>query len=144
MLKLYRGILFCSNMLKVYKSKQKGGQSMLQESNRIEFKVELNDKLEKEVVAFLNNKEGGILYVGVDDNGKPVRISDIDSTQLKIADRIKNNILPSTLGLFDIVTENLNFQWIGKTILYKETGNVTKWLLYKNGGIISTDVNCND
>lgn len=82
-------ILFCSNMLKVYKSKQKGGQSMLQESNRIEFKVELNDKLEKEVVAFLNNKEGGILYVGVDDNGKPVRISDIDSTQLKIADRIK-------------------------------------------------------
>lgn len=108
MLKLYRGILFCSNMLKVYKSKQKGGQSMLQESNRIEFKVELNDKLEKEVVAFLNNKEGGILYVGVDDNGKPVRISDIDSTQLKIADRIKNNILPSTLGLFDIVTEEID------------------------------------
>ena len=81
---------------------------MLQESNRIEFKVELNDKLEKEVVAFLNNKEGGILYVGVDDNGKPVRISDIDSTQLKIADRIKNNILPSTLGLFDIVTEEID------------------------------------
>ena len=25
--------------------------------------------------------------------------------QLKIADRIKNNILPSTMGLFDIVTE---------------------------------------
>lgn len=153
MLKLYRGILFCSNMLKVYKSKQKGGQSMLQESNRIEFKVELNDKLEKEVVAFLNNKEGGILYVGVDDNGKPVRISDIDSTQLKIADRIKNNILPSTLGLFDIVTEEIDnisvikiliSSGLGKTILYKETGNVTKWLLYKNGGIISTDVNCND
>ena len=108
MLKLYRGILFCSNMLKVYKSKQKGGQSMLQESNRIEFKVELNDKLEKEVVAFLNNKEGGILYIGLDDNGKPVGISDIDSTQLKIADRIKNNILPSTLGLFDIVTEEID------------------------------------
>lgn len=35
---------------------------MFQESNRIEFKVELNDKLKKEVVAFLNNKEGGILY----------------------------------------------------------------------------------
>lgn len=66
------------------------------------------NKLEKEVVAFLNNKEGGILYVGVDDNGKPVRISDIDSTQLKIADRIKNNILPSTLGLFDIVTEEID------------------------------------
>ena len=33
---------------------------MLQESNRIEFKAELNDKLEKEIGAFLNNKEGGV------------------------------------------------------------------------------------
>ena len=81
---------------------------MLQESNRIELKVDLNDKLEKEVVAFLNNREGGILYIGVDDNGNPVGNSDIDSMQLKIADRIKNNILPLTLGLFDIVTEYMN------------------------------------
>lgn len=81
---------------------------MLQESNRVELKAELNDKLEKEVVAFLNNKEGGILYIGVDDNGKPVEVSDIDFIQLKIADRIKNNILPSTLGLFDIVTEEID------------------------------------
>ena len=51
---------------------------MFQESNRIEFKVELNDKLEKEVVAFLNNKEGGILYIGVDDNGKPIGVSDVE------------------------------------------------------------------
>ena len=78
---------------------------MLQESSRIEFKIALNDKLEKEVVAFLNNHEGGILYIGIDDNGHPVENPDMDSMQLKIADRIKNNILPSTLGLFDIVTE---------------------------------------
>ena len=31
---------------------------MIQENNRTEFKAELNDKLEKEVVAFLNNREG--------------------------------------------------------------------------------------
>lgn len=78
---------------------------MLQESNRIEFKVELNDKMEKEIVAFLNNQEGGILYIGLDDDGHPTGIFDLDGEQLKIADRIKNNILPSTLGLFDIVTE---------------------------------------
>lgn len=71
----------------------------------MEFKGELNDKLEKEVVAFLNNQEGGILYIGLDDDGHPTGLTDLDSTQLKIADRIKNNILPSTLGLFDIVTE---------------------------------------
>ena len=78
---------------------------MIRESNRLELKAELNDKLEKEIVAFLNNREGGIVYVGINDEGMPVENSDLDATQLKIADRIKNNILPSTLGLFDIVTE---------------------------------------
>lgn len=80
---------------------------MLQESNRIELKATLNDKMEKEIVAFLNNREGGILYIGVDDAGQPIENPDMDSMQLRIADRIKNNILPSTLGLFDIVTESI-------------------------------------
>ena len=80
---------------------------MLQESNRIELKETLNDKLEKEIVAFLNNREGGVLYIGIDDDGHPIRNPDIDSVQLKIADRIKNNILPSTLGLFDIFIEDI-------------------------------------
>ena len=77
----------------------------MQENNRTEFKAVLNDKLEKEIVAFLNNREGGILYIGLDDNGHPVGVNDPDDVQLKIADRIKNNILPSTMGLFDICTE---------------------------------------
>lgn len=80
---------------------------MLHENNRTEFKAELNDKLEKEVVAFLNNREGGVLYIGLDDNGKPLGVSDLDATQLKIADRIKNNILPSTMGLFDVVIDTI-------------------------------------
>ncbi len=78
---------------------------MLQESNRVEFKAILNDKMEKEIVAFLNNREGGVLYIGLDDDGHPLMNKDLDVTQLKIADRIKNNILPSTMGLFDIATE---------------------------------------
>lgn len=90
---------------------------MLQESSRIEFKAVLNDKLEKEIVAFLNNHEGGILYIGIDDDGHPVETVEMDSMQLKIADRIKNNILPSTLGLFDIVTENIEGVPVTKIIV---------------------------
>lgn len=77
------------------------------ESNRIEFKSKLNSKLEKEVVGFLNNPEGGTIYIGVDNNGNPVGINELDNTQLKIIDRIKDGILPSTLGLFDVRIEEI-------------------------------------
>lgn len=93
----------------------------IQENNRTEFKAELNDKLEKEIVAFLNNREGGILYVGVADDGTPIGVSNMDSVQLKIADRLKNNILPSTLGLFDIVTENIDGVDVIKIIISSGT-----------------------
>ena len=35
------------------------------ETNRIEYKEQLNEDFELEVIAFLNYKEGGIIYVGI-------------------------------------------------------------------------------
>ena len=61
----------------------------LPESNRIEYKQELTDSLEKEVIAFLNYREGGIIYLGIDNNGSVVGLQDSDSVQLKIKDRLK-------------------------------------------------------
>lgn len=75
------------------------------ETNRIEYKQELTGDLEKEVVAFLNYHEGGIIYIGLDKKGKVAGVSDSDSDMLKIKDRLKNNILPSCMGLFDVVHE---------------------------------------
>ena len=78
----------------------------MEESNRIELKRKLTDSLEKAVVAFLNYREGGYIYIGVDDaTGTVVGVPDCDAVQLKIKDRIKNNIMPSTLGLFDVIAE---------------------------------------
>lgn len=95
--------------------------AMLFEDNHRENKTALNDKLEKEVVAFLNSSEGGILYIGVDDEGKPVGVIDVDDVQLRAADRIKNNILPTTLGLFDIAVEVLNGANVVKIIVSSGT-----------------------
>ena len=75
------------------------------ESNRIEYKRELTDDLERGIVSFLNYHEGGEIHVGIDDDGNAYGVDDIDATQRKIVDRIKNNILPATMGLFDIVCE---------------------------------------
>ena len=81
---------------------------MKSENNRIEYKQLLTDNLEKEVIAFLNYKEGGVIYVGVDKNGQAVGVKDIDGDMLKIKDRLRNNILPSCMGLFDVATENID------------------------------------
>lgn len=86
---------------------------------RNEFKEILNDSLEKEVIAFLT-KNGGNIYIGVSNNGEVVGIKDnLDELQLKIKDRIKNNIKPSTLGLFDIDIENYD----GKNIIHITVAN---------------------
>lgn len=45
-------------------------QKELQESNRIELKRELTDTLEKEVIAFLNYRDGGVIYIGIDDKSR--------------------------------------------------------------------------
>lgn len=103
----------------------------MQESNRTEFKAQLTDKLEKEVVAFLNYHEGGDIYIGVDDNGTAIGVDNADELQLIIADRLKNNILPATLGLFDIVCEKQD----GKTIIHIiiSSGPEKPYYIKKNG-----------
>ncbi len=80
------------------------------ETNRIEFKRELTPDLdlEKEVVAFLNYHEGGMIYIGIDDDGLPVGVKDIDGDMLKIKDRIRTGISPSPMGLFDVKVEEID------------------------------------
>ena len=76
------------------------------ETNRIEYKRELSDTLEKEAISFLNYRDGGVIYIGIDGKTEAVYgVPDCDSVQLKIKDRLKNNILPSCLGLFDVIHE---------------------------------------
>ena len=79
----------------------------MKETTRIENKAILTPDLdiEKEVIAFLNYREGGFIYIGVDKNGRTVGVDDVDDCMLKLKGRIRNNISPSAMGLFDIVEE---------------------------------------
>ncbi|MDD3772498.1 MAG: ATP-binding protein, partial [Weeksellaceae bacterium] len=79
----------------------------MSETNRIEYKQELNNDvdIEKEVIAFLNYHEGGIIYIGIDKKGNTFGVADVDGDMLKLKDRIKHNISPSAMGLFDVVAE---------------------------------------
>ena len=101
------------------------------ETNRVENKEQLNEDFEQEVIAFLNYKEGGIIYVGVRNDGQVVGLKDVDLTQLQIKDRIKNNIQPSTLGLFDVVVETIDNKEVIKVVI--SSGTEKPYYLRKKG-----------
>lgn len=66
------------------------------------------------MVAFLNSTKGGDIYIGVDDDGKVCGVDDVDALMLAISDRIKNNILPTCLGLYDVYAQEHE----GKNIIH--------------------------
>lgn len=101
------------------------------ETNRIENKEQLNEDFEQEVIAFLNYKEGGIIYVGINKNGQVVGVENTDLTQLQVKDRIKNNIQPSTLGLFDVTVETIDNKEVIKVII--SSGTEKPYYLRKKG-----------
>ena len=101
------------------------------ETNRIENKEQLNEDFEQEVIAFLNYKEGGIIYVGINKNGQVVEVENTDLTQLQIKDRIKNNIQPSTLGLFDVIVETIDDKEVIKVVI--SSGTEKPYYLRKKG-----------
>ncbi len=88
------------------------------EDVRNEFKIKLTDNLEETVISFLNSKDGGNIYIGVDDKGKIVGLkNNLDLLQRKIKDLIISNIEPSALGLFDIeILEEKKKKYIHITI----------------------------
>lgn len=46
---------------------------MQYESERVEYKAQMIDDIYKEVIAFANT-DGGILYIGIDDQGNRIGI----------------------------------------------------------------------
>ena len=101
------------------------------ESNRIEYKKSLTDNFEKEVVAFLNYHEGGVIYIGIDDAKHVIGVNDSDALQLKIKDKLKHNISPSCLGLFEVILEKIDEKEIIKIIV--ASGRETPYYVKKYG-----------
>lgn len=72
-----------------------------QESETTELKRSLNKDFAKEVVAFLNTRDG-LIYIGVSDDGAVVGVESVESTMRQVRDIIRDQILPFTDGLCEI------------------------------------------
>ena len=78
---------------------------MIFESENIEFKLQMVDDIYKEVIAFANT-DGGVLYVGIDDNGNAVGLDDVDETYMRIANGIRDAIQPDVTMFIKYVLQD--------------------------------------
>ena len=65
----------------------------LKESERVELKRIVNDRIAKTIIAFANGA-GGNIYVGIDDFGQVIGVDDIDGEMLKISNLVHDAICP--------------------------------------------------
>ena len=63
------------------------------ETENIEFKSGFTEEIYKEVIAFANT-DGGVLYIGIDNDGNAVGLSNVDDEYTRITNGIRDAILP--------------------------------------------------
>ncbi len=66
---------------------------MKYESERVEYKTQMIDDLYREVIAFANS-DGGVIYIGIDDQGNLTGIDNVDETYTRITNGIRDAIAP--------------------------------------------------
>lgn len=93
----------------------------VRESERVEFKREMNAGAIKAVVAFANTG-GGTLYVGVDDDGEPAGIADIDAELTRVTSVLRDSVKPDILMMLSIVPEQID----GKDVIAVHVGRGVK------------------
>ena len=78
---------------------------MQYESERIEYKSQMVDDIYKEVIAFANTN-GGVIYIGIDDNGNVTGINNVDDTYTRLTNGIRDVIAPDVTMFVRYVLEN--------------------------------------
>ena len=109
------------------------------ENEIIEFKQDYTDNIYKEIIAFLNTKSGTI-YLGYDDNGNLIGLSNAKDLEEKISNGIKEEISPDCSIFVSVnVLELENKQFItikvskGMDIYYLKKKGIVKGTFLRTG-----------
>ena len=79
---------------------------MQYESEHVEYKSQMIEDIYKEVIAFANT-DGGIIYIGIDDQGNVTGIDDVDETYTRLTNGIRDAIHPDvTMFVRYVLQEN--------------------------------------
>ena len=78
---------------------------MQYENECVEYKSQLVDDIYKEVIAFANT-DGGVIYIGIDDQGNAVGIENVDETFTRLTNGIRDAIAPDVTMFVRYVLQN--------------------------------------
>ena len=79
---------------------------MQYENERMEYKSQLTEDIYKEVIAFTNT-DGGVIYIGIDDQGNVTGIDNVDETYTRLTNGIRDAIQPDvTMFVRYVLQEN--------------------------------------
>lgn len=84
----------------------------LSESATVEFKREYTETIRKTVIAFANT-DGGILYIGINDDGTIAGLENTDEEMLKVSNMVRESIKPDVTAFVSYDVETVH----GKDIL---------------------------
>lgn len=73
---------------------------MLTENKTTEFKREYVDDIKKTIIAFANS-DGGMLYIGVNDDGTICGVDDTDGTMLRLMNAVRDAVRPDVTMFVD-------------------------------------------
>ena len=94
---------------------------MYKETEKVELKRELNDSLKKEIIAFANTN-GGTIFIGIDDDGDIVGVSNPARIMESISNMIGDSIHPDLRMFTNIKIKKID----GKDIIQIEVLRGTK------------------
>ena len=92
----------------------------LSETATTELKREYTSDINKAVIAFANTS-GGTLYIGVDNDGSSIGVSDTDAEMLKISNSVRDTIKPDITMFVDYQKEIMDGMTVIKVIVQKGT-----------------------
>ncbi len=90
------------------------------ENDKTELKEIYTPDIKKEIIAFANTS-GGVLYIGVADNGGVIGIDDVDDTILQITNSIRDSIRPDVTMFIKNETINVDGENIIKLSISEGT-----------------------
>ncbi|MCQ2580115.1 MAG: putative DNA binding domain-containing protein [Treponemataceae bacterium] len=102
----------------------------INESANLELKRQFTDEIKKEVVAFANTA-GGIIYVGVNDDGSVCGVENVDDEMLRLSSSIRQAIKPDITMFVSYITEVLEDKNVIKITVQR--GNARPYYLANKG-----------